>query len=169
MSDVGGRSSPVDSEATTPSPNSTNSPNSEVAMQFWEILHTYQKDQRAIKEGHQPTGRFLTEGEVFAQVAKLFQNQEDLLNEFSQFLPEATGDNSIMPSKLNNDHASAVKRPQLGFKTNHQGQGTGRTVQVPENLRFCKVRNQQKTLVGYLVGIGRNLTGESENVRKICR
>ena len=92
-----------------------------------EILHTYQKDQRAIKEGHQPTGRFLTEGEVFAQVAKLFQNQEDLLNEFSQFLPEATGDNSIMPSKLNNDHASAVKRPQLGFKTYHQGQGsTGR-------------------------------------------
>ena len=46
----------------------------EVYKQFLEILHTYQKDQRAIKEGHQPTGRFLTEGEVFAQVAKLFQN-----------------------------------------------------------------------------------------------
>merc|ERR1719171_3294091 len=60
----------------------------DVYKQFLEILHTYQKDQRAIKEGHQPTGRFLTEGEVFAQVAKLFQNQEDLLNEFSQFLPE---------------------------------------------------------------------------------
>ena len=82
----------------------------EVYKQFLEILHTYQKDQRAIKEGHQPTGRFLTEGEVFAQVAKLFQNQKDLLNEFSQFLPEVTGDNSIMSSELNQDHASGVKR-----------------------------------------------------------
>ena len=45
----------------------------DVYKQFLEILHTYQKDQRAIKEGQQPTGRFLTEGEVFAQVAKLFQ------------------------------------------------------------------------------------------------
>lgn len=66
----------------------------DVYKQFLEILHTYQKDQRAIKEGHQPTGRYLTESEVFAQVAKLFQNQEDLLNEFSQFLPEATNDSS---------------------------------------------------------------------------
>ena len=47
----------------------------DVYKQFLEILHTYQKDQRAIKEGQQPTGRFLTEGEVFAQVAKLFQVQ----------------------------------------------------------------------------------------------
>ena len=99
----------------------------EVYKQFLEILHTYQKDQRAIKEGHQPTGRFLTEGEVFAQVATLFKNQEDLLNEFSQFLPEATNDASMMPSKINNDHASAVKRPLLGLKTYPQGQSsTGR-------------------------------------------
>ena len=82
--------------------------------QFLEILHTYQKDQRAIKEGHQPTGRYLTEAEVFSQVAKLFQNQEDLLNEFSQFLPEATNDNSLMPSTIKtNDHTSAAKRPTL--------------------------------------------------------
>jgi len=86
----------------------------DVYKQFLEILHTYQKDQRAIKEGQQPTGRFLTEGEVFAQVAKLFQNQEDLLNEFSQFLPEATND-SLMPKvTLNNDHPTTVKRPGLG-------------------------------------------------------
>ena len=107
----------------------------EVYKQFLEILHTYQKDQRAIKEGHQPTGRFLTEGEVFAQVAKLFQNQDDLLSEFSQFLPEATNDASIMPSKLNNDHASTVKRPQLGYKNYHQGQGQGRYQPVLGNKR----------------------------------
>ncbi len=65
-----------------------------VYKQFLEILHTYQKDQKAIKEGSPPSGRFLTEAEVYAQVAKLFQNQEDLLNEFGQFLPEATNDYS---------------------------------------------------------------------------
>ena len=69
----------------------------DVYKQFLEILHTYQKDQKAIKEGNPPVGRHLTEAEVYAQVSKLFQNQEDLLNEFGQFLPEAT-----------NDHATSV-------------------------------------------------------------
>ena len=90
----------------------------DVYKQFLEILHTYQKDQRAIKEGHQPTGRFLTETEVFSQVAKLFQNQEDLLNEFSQFLPEATNDNLMQGTKPN-DHTSTAKRPTLA------GSGSG--------------------------------------------
>ena len=31
----------------------------DVYKQFLEILHTYQKDQRAIKEGHQPTGLYI--------------------------------------------------------------------------------------------------------------
>lgn len=98
----------------------------DVYKQFLEILHTYQKDQKAIKEGHQPTGRFLTEGEVFAQVAKLFQNQEDLLNEFSQFLPEATNDNSLQRN-VNNDHGSTVRRPPLGgnYSKYNQGQASG--------------------------------------------
>ena len=68
----------------------------DIYKQFLEILHTYQKDQKAIKEGHRPTGPYLTEAEVYAQVAKLFQNQEDLLAEFGQFLPEATGESSMM-------------------------------------------------------------------------
>ena len=68
----------------------------DVYKQFLEILHTYQKDQKAIKEGQRPTGPYLTEAEVYGQVAKLFQNQEDLLAEFGQFLPEATGENSMM-------------------------------------------------------------------------
>ncbi len=90
----------------------------DVYKQFLEILHTYQKDQKAIKEGNPPSNRYLTETEVYAQVSgsnwnlapaehpkrhcshfrqqvsKLFQNQEDLLNEFGQFLPEATNDQS---------------------------------------------------------------------------
>lgn len=66
----------------------------EIYKQFLDILHTYQKEQKSIKDGNAPHGqKFLTETEVFAQVAKLFQNQEDLLQEFSQFLPDANGAN----------------------------------------------------------------------------
>jgi paired amphipathic helix protein Sin3a len=41
-----------------------------------EILHTYQKEQRGIKE-------------VLEQVAHLFQDHPDLLKEFTFFLPDA--------------------------------------------------------------------------------
>jgi paired amphipathic helix protein Sin3a len=43
---------------------------------FLEILHTYQKEQRGIKE-------------VLEQVAHLFQDHSDLLREFAFFLPDA--------------------------------------------------------------------------------
>lgn len=56
--------------------------------QFLEILHTYQKEQRNSKDG--ASSKHLTEHEVYNQVAKLFENQEDLLAEFGQFLPDAT-------------------------------------------------------------------------------
>ena len=61
----------------------------EVYKQFLEILHAYQKEQKIIKEGKQPDSKPLTESEVYSKVAKLFQNQEDLLQEFGQFLPES--------------------------------------------------------------------------------
>ena len=38
-------------------------------------------------------GKPLTEGEVYNQVSNLFKNQEDLLTEFGQFLPDANGSN----------------------------------------------------------------------------
>lgn len=68
-----------------------------------EILHTYQKQQKDAKE--LPTSNIvgvsgssssanqaalLSETEVYAKVAQLFTNHEDLLAEFSQFLPDAT-------------------------------------------------------------------------------
>uniref|UniRef100_A0A7N6AQ16 Paired amphipathic helix protein Sin3a n=1 Tax=Anabas testudineus TaxID=64144 RepID=A0A7N6AQ16_ANATE len=56
---------------------------------FLEILHTYQKEQRNAKEAGGNYTPALTEQEVYAQVAKLFKNQEDLLSEFGQFLPDA--------------------------------------------------------------------------------
>ncbi|XP_033099647.1 paired amphipathic helix protein Sin3a-like isoform X2 [Anneissia japonica] len=94
----------------------------EIYKAFLEILHTYQKEQRAVKESqgvYQPT---LTESQVFEQVAKLFQNQEDLLQEFGQFLPDANGSGGTDFSSFSkdvihartpmvNDHTSIVKKP----------------------------------------------------------
>lgn len=58
---------------------------------FLEILHRYQKEQKLNKDvtSLQP-GKTLTEAEVYTQVAQLFDQQEDLLREFGQFLPDAT-------------------------------------------------------------------------------
>uniref|UniRef100_A0A6B2EGL1 Paired amphipathic helix protein Sin3a n=1 Tax=Phlebotomus kandelakii TaxID=1109342 RepID=A0A6B2EGL1_9DIPT len=53
---------------------------------FLEILHQYQKEQK-VRDGQ---GKQLTEAEVYTQVAKLFDKQDDLLREFGQFLPDAT-------------------------------------------------------------------------------
>ncbi|KAI8441255.1 hypothetical protein MSG28_014896 [Choristoneura fumiferana] len=53
---------------------------------FLEILHAYQRGHRDVKE---PQAKQQTEQEVYSQVAKLFENQDDLLAEFGQFLPDA--------------------------------------------------------------------------------
>ena len=53
------------------------------------------------------SGKHLTEQEVYSQVAKLFENQSDLLAEFGQFLPDATS--HINPTPIS-DH-SVVKKP----------------------------------------------------------
>ncbi|XP_076011679.1 paired amphipathic helix protein Sin3a-like isoform X2 [Genypterus blacodes] len=89
---------------------------------FLEILHTYQKEQRNAKEAGGNYTPALTEQEVYAQVAKLFKNQEDLLSEFGQFLPDANS--SVLLAKVapdradsvRNDHGGTVKRPLLNNK-----------------------------------------------------
>ncbi|XP_028812536.1 paired amphipathic helix protein Sin3a isoform X2 [Denticeps clupeoides] len=89
---------------------------------FLEILHTYQKEQRNAKDAGGNYTPALTEQEVYTQVARLFKNQEDLLSEFGQFLPDANS--SAMLSKttaekaesVRNDHGGTVKRHQLNNK-----------------------------------------------------
>uniref|UniRef100_A0A8C5GDX5 Paired amphipathic helix protein Sin3a n=1 Tax=Gouania willdenowi TaxID=441366 RepID=A0A8C5GDX5_GOUWI len=73
---------------------------------FLEILHTYQKEQRNAKEAGGNYTPALTEQEVYAQVARLFKNQEDLLSEFGQFLPDAN-------SKVRRSVGPAVVHPNL--------------------------------------------------------
>ncbi|CAD7078480.1 unnamed protein product [Hermetia illucens] len=70
---------------------------------FLEILHAYQKDQKGIKDGP-GGGKQLTEAEVYTQVAKLFDKQDDLLREFGQFLPDATNHSAQYMNKTHNDH-----------------------------------------------------------------
>nr|XP_040018893.1 SIN3 transcription regulator family member Aa [Gasterosteus aculeatus aculeatus] len=89
---------------------------------FLEILHTYQKEQRNAKEAGGNYTPALTEQEVYAQVARLFKNQEDLLSEFGQFLPDANS--SVLLSKttaekaesVRNDHGGTAKKLQLNNK-----------------------------------------------------
>lgn len=95
---------------------------------FLEILHTYQKEQRNAKEAGGNYTPALTEQEVYAQVARLFKNQEDLLSEFGQFLPDANS--SVLLSKttaekvdsVRNDHGGTVKKPQLSSKQQRPNQ-----------------------------------------------
>lgn len=64
---------------------------------FLEILHTYQKEQRGIKE-------------VLEQVAILFQDHPDLLKEFTFFLPDAVQDQA--KEKLHKAAAESESRLQ---------------------------------------------------------
>uniref|UniRef100_A0A8D9BTT3 Paired amphipathic helix protein Sin3a n=1 Tax=Cacopsylla melanoneura TaxID=428564 RepID=A0A8D9BTT3_9HEMI len=82
---------------------------------FLEILHTYQKEQKTFKEMNSNSGgKTLTEAEVYSQVAKLFENQEDLLAEFGKFLPDATNHHSFGSRKT--EHLELPRVPTLNVK-----------------------------------------------------
>lgn len=82
---------------------------------FLEILHAYQKEQKVLKEGTgQLPNKQLTEAEVYSQVAKLFDQQEDLLREFGQFLPDATSHSTtqfMSRGHPHNDHKKLATTP----------------------------------------------------------
>uniref|UniRef100_A0A8B9KC97 Paired amphipathic helix protein Sin3a n=1 Tax=Astyanax mexicanus TaxID=7994 RepID=A0A8B9KC97_ASTMX len=99
---------------------------------FLEILHTYQKEQRNAKEAGGNYTPALTEQEVYAQVARLFKNQEDLLSEFGQFLPDAN---------------SSVKKPKL---LNLKDSSVAEASKVgTESLFFEKVRKALRSAEAY--------------------
>ncbi|KAH9420995.1 Paired amphipathic helix protein Sin3a [Dermatophagoides pteronyssinus] len=62
----------------------------EIYKQFLDILQSYQKEQDNSGQ------KILTESEVFSKVSKLFENQPDLLQEFSQFLPDAHNSSGVI-------------------------------------------------------------------------
>lgn len=79
-----------------------------------------------MKEGsgniHQ--GKTLTEAEVYAQVAKLFDQQDDLLREFGQFLPDATNHSTAQyMTKAHNDHKKMSSSVSVCPPSGHSGPG----------------------------------------------
>uniref|UniRef100_A0A0K8UM80 Paired amphipathic helix protein Sin3a n=1 Tax=Bactrocera latifrons TaxID=174628 RepID=A0A0K8UM80_BACLA len=105
---------------------------------FLEILHTYQKEQKVIKEGSPNQGKTLTEQEVYTQVAKLFGQDEDLLREFGQFLPDATNHQGAQyMSKSHNDHKRCSSNIAVGPMANSVsgaisvGGGSGHHMAMP--------------------------------------
>ena len=67
----------------------------ETYRSFLEILHTYQKEQRSIKD-------------VLEQVSHLFRDHPDLLREFTYFLPDAAQEQAKIT--LNQEADRAVER-----------------------------------------------------------
>lgn len=65
---------------------------------FLEILHTYQKEQRSIKQ-------------VLDQVSHLFRDHEDLLQEFTYFLPDNAQEQA--KDRLNRAAEKAIERKRL--------------------------------------------------------
>lgn len=76
--------------------------------QFLEILHTYQKEQRGIKE-------------VLEQVASLFADHPDLLKEFTFFLPDAVQEQA--KERLHRAAADSEARQALAAQQRMEEQG----------------------------------------------
>nr|CAB3266076.1 paired amphipathic helix protein Sin3a [Phallusia mammillata] len=119
---------------------------------FLEILHKYQKEQRNMKDSNGSYVPSLSESEVYAQVAKLFQNDEDLLREFGQFLPDAggavssgtasfshatthtassTSSSSSKADSVMNDHGSTVKKQPSQSSTKQHRNNSHQAVKRP--------------------------------------
>lgn len=80
-------------------------------MTLCRVLNSHclsQKEQRNAKEAGGNYTPNLTEQEVYAQVARLFKNQEDLLSEFGQFLPDANS--SVVSDHVTPETSAAEKR-----------------------------------------------------------
>ena len=103
----------------------------DVYKAFLDILHAYQKQQKQIKDGL-ITGQTLSEAEVYSKVATLFKNQEDLLLEFSQFLPDS------------NAAANASQiTPTLNETTNFSKQIDGHQILQNSALKHLKPYSKQ--------------------------
>uniref|UniRef100_A0A8D3BYL7 Paired amphipathic helix protein Sin3a n=1 Tax=Scophthalmus maximus TaxID=52904 RepID=A0A8D3BYL7_SCOMX len=122
---------------------------------FLEILHTYQKEQRNAKEAGGNYTPALTEQEVYAQVARLFKNQEDLLSEFGQFLPDANS--SVVRTLYESWQQSQsccmcpdiCKKPKLlNLKDSSAGEASKHGVGT-ESLFFEKVRKALRSAEAY--------------------
>lgn len=102
---------------------------------FLEILHTYQKEQKTLKDGQVHPTRHLTEAEVYAQVARLFQNQEDLLAEFGQFLPDATSHHASICDRLASSQIGSINNNNVNNNSKTTTTEAVPVVKKPMNIK----------------------------------
>ena len=77
---------------------------------------------------------------MYQQVAKLFQNQEDLLQEFSQFLPDANGGQISFAQGLSNIREGSNYIPPAKKQAGMKG---GVCIQIP----LCVISIPHKRLI----------------------
>ncbi|KAH8859954.1 Paired amphipathic helix protein Sin3a [Schistosoma japonicum] len=110
----------------------------DVYKRFLDILQWYQKEQRH----SDPMCRKQAELQVYQDVAKLFDGQEDLLQEFSQFFPESFGVTSAVTETM-------ISRKNSGYSQLGGSDILDQSVPVPQlinrvsegiSLALCKQR-----------------------------
>ena len=102
---------------------------------FLEILHTYQKEQKSIKD-------------VYEEVSRLFKDHPELLGEFSQFLPDGSpeaGGGSMPPQAKGPKGKGAMDRGG-GAQMKHQRPGakTARQQQEEDDEHYWQKRKQNR-------------------------
>jgi histone deacetylase complex regulatory component SIN3 len=94
-----------------------------------EILHTYHKEQHTIKD-------------VYDQVATLFANHQDLLEEFTQFLPEPPASTPTQPPQPRVQKTRVVGGRKAASKTNT---GVGQTMAGGYTLPTGQVKDKDSS------------------------
>uniref|UniRef100_A0AAX7VMK4 Paired amphipathic helix protein Sin3a n=1 Tax=Astatotilapia calliptera TaxID=8154 RepID=A0AAX7VMK4_ASTCA len=115
---------------------------------FLEILHTYQKEQRNAKEAGGNYTPALTEQEVYTQVARLFKNQEDLLSEFGQFLPDANSSVVSLQTSRSIILLNVPKKPKITGK-DHGMSDVSKHSTSTETMFFEKVKKALRSSEAY--------------------
>ena len=102
--------------------------------QFLEILHTYQTEQRGIKD-------------VLEKVAHLFQDHPDLLKEFTFFLPDAVQDQAkerLHRAAHESEERQAAKRAQVEKANKSKEKSQDMDIDTPDkSQRFIDMTSQQ--------------------------
>jgi histone deacetylase complex regulatory component SIN3 len=104
-------------------------------QQFLEILHTYQKEQRGIRE-------------VLEQVSSLFADHPDLLKQFTYFLPEAVQEQAkerLHAAAAEAEARQAAARKRAAEASNHyaaqnktEPRGEGQEISFDLTQKVCE-------------------------------
>lgn len=116
-----------------------------VYKQFLDILHTYQKEQKSIEE-------------VYEQVATLFKDHQDLLDEFMNFLPDSAPHHTAAMELQREKEAQAKAAGAAHIGGSSPASGLSRTTKVPVTTSSGAVAQPMRPK-----GPGRTVTGASKS------